>query len=88
MDNREREYDKNWWYKKMGVKPPTSEPHGTEDDIKSNLVPLKPKEWRLEGNLLIAETEHGTHAQTIPTNYILTGTDDDGLPIFKKVVLS
>ena len=76
------------FYRKHGKEPPKHFEHGSEEDIKANMVPLKPKEWRMEGNLLIAETEHGVHAQTIPTDYILAGTDNDGLPIFRKVVLS
>ena len=76
------------FYRKHGKEPPKHFEHGTEDDIKKNMVALRPNAWRMEGNKLIAETEHGTHVQTVPTDVILVGTGDDGLPIFKKVVLS
>lgn len=76
------------FYRKHGKEPPKHFEHGTEDDIRNNLIPLKPDKWRMEGNMLIAETEYGVHAQPIPTDYILAGTDDDNLPIFKKVILS
>jgi hypothetical protein len=76
------------FYRKHGKAPPKHFEHGTEDDIKDNMVLLKPKQWRMEGHTLIAETEHGTHVQNIPTDQILIGTDDDGLPVFRKVVLS
>jgi len=76
------------FYRKHGKQPPKHFPHGTEEDIKANMVLLKPKAWRMEGHTLIAETEHGVHAQTVPTDVICAGTDDAGLPIFQKVVLS
>lgn len=85
MSEQERIYA---FYKKHGKAQPEVHKHGTEEDIRANMVQLKPKAWRLEGNLLIAETEYGVHAQRIPTDVILAGTDDDSLPIFKKVVLS
>ena len=76
------------FYRKHGKEPPKSFSHGTEDDIKAGMQLLKRNSWRLEGNQLIGEFEDGKIAQTSPTDYILTGTGDDGLPIFRKVVLS
>jgi hypothetical protein len=72
-------------YQKEGKALPSHDPHGTDEDIRANLRPLKPNSWRLEGNVLIGDTDWGPLAQTIPTNYILTGTDDDGNPVFKKI---
>ena len=48
---------------------------------------LKPNSWKLEGNKLIGETEYGPLVQFIPTDRVLTGTDDNGLPIFKQIVI-
>jgi hypothetical protein len=76
------------FYRKHGKEPPKSFSHGTEAEIQENLQLLKPNSWRLEGNQLIGETELGPLVQTIPTDRILVGTDDDGLPVFRKVVLS
>lgn len=76
------------FYRKHGKEPPKHFEHGTEDDIKANMKLLKPSSWRLEGNKLIGETEMGPLVQTIPTDYIMTGVGDDGLPQFAKVVLS
>lgn len=76
------------FYRKHGKEPPKSFSHGTEEEIKEKMQLLKPNSWRLEGNQLIGETELGIVAQTIPTDYVLHGTDDDGLPILRKVVLS
>ncbi len=72
-------------FKNWGQPLPAREAHGTEDDIRANMKPLQPFNWRLKGNQLIADTEVGELSQTIPTDYILTGTDEQGLPVFKKV---
>lgn len=72
-------------YEKLGVKPPTTSPHGTEAEIKSNMIKMTPTKWRQEGNQLIGESELGVVAQTIPTDYILQGTDEKGLPILVKL---
>lgn len=73
------------YIRKLGAAPPVAIPHMTEEEIAQNMKPLKPNTWRLEGNKLIGETEMGPLVQFIPTDYILTGTDDKGLPILKKI---
>lgn len=73
------------WYEKYDLLPPTVDDHGTEEEIAKNLVPIKPHRWVLEGNKLIGYSERGTFAQYIPTGYILTGTDKEGMPILKKI---
>ena len=75
------------FYKKHGKAPPKHFEHGTEAEIQENMVRLRPGTWRLEGNQLIGQTEMGPLRQTIPTDVILVGTDDDGRPRFRKVVL-
>lgn len=75
------------WFHKVGKTPPSHQPHGTETDIAQNMHPIKPNSWRVEGNKLIGDTEVGQLVQNIPTNLICTGTDDDGLPVFKKIVV-
>jgi len=72
-------------FKEWGVPLPTRDAHGTEDDIRQNLKSVKPTNWRMEGNMLKADTELGELAQPLPTNLILTGTDDQGLPTFKQI---
>lgn len=79
--------DADYYRKVLGVEPPVATPHLTEDEIKQNMKPMLPGRWRAEGNQLIAETENGTHVQTIPTDQLLVGTDDKGMPIFKRIVL-
>lgn len=76
------------FYRKHGKEPPKVFKHGTEDEIKESMQRLRPSKWWLEGNELKGETSLGIVTQQIPTDMILTGTDDEGLPIFKKVVVS
>lgn len=71
--------------RKLQVPLPTTTGHGTEDDIEQNLKRLMPHSWVLEGNQLIGQTDMGKLVQTIPTDVILTGTDSNGLPEFKKI---
>lgn len=71
----------------LGITPAKVTPHGSDKDIRDYLAPEMPTIWRQEGNQLIGESEKGRFVQTIPTNYILTGADEKGLPTFKKVVL-
>lgn len=73
--------------RKLGVKPPESVVHGTEEELSKKLTQLKPNSWKLEGNKLIGETEMGRLVQTIPTDYICAGTDERGLPILQKIQL-
>lgn len=76
------------FYRKHGVLPPSVSQHGTEDEIREKLTPLKAHSWHLVGNQLIGQTDWGELVQTIPTTHILTGMDDRGLPIFRKVGIS
>lgn len=82
-ENQRKQYD-SW-----KVAQPVHEEHGIKDTFENplsdRLVGGNPRNWRLEGNQLHCETDFGPMGQTIPTNYILMGTDEKGLPIFKKV---
>lgn len=78
------------WFQRKGQAPPAHHEHTTDSfdqPISKKLKRLQTSNWRLEGNKLIADTEHGELVQYIPTDMICTGTDNDGLPILKKVVL-
>lgn len=70
-------------YKRWGVEPASHLEHEFDP---SQLIPMRATSWRMEGNMLIAETNHGVLAQAIPTDYICFGMDDQGLPILKKIV--
>lgn len=72
------------WFKRMGVAPPSTDVHGTPEEIRANLKQARTFNWRLEGNLLTADTDFGPLAQTIPTDMILVG-EEGGLPVFRKL---
>lgn len=73
------------WFDRMGKPRPTSDIHGTDDDVRSKLKMLECRNWRLEGNLLKCDTNMGPLVQSIPTSYICRGTGPDGLPILEKL---
>lgn len=79
--------DEDFFRKVLDAPPPTISEHGTEEDVRANMKQLLPSSWRLEGNQLVGMTEMGELRQTIPTDHILIGTDDKGLPIFHRIVL-
>lgn len=80
-DAQLKEFDK--WNKSR----PTNISHGiTSENINEHMRQLKPNSWHLRGNMLEGMTDMGMLKQTIPTNVILTGTDN-GLPIFQEVSL-
>lgn len=74
------------FFRKLGVPIPNSAAHGTDEDIRAKLKPMKFTTWRTEGNLLIGDGPAGKFVQKIPTDYICKGTDDKGLPILEKIV--
>ena len=78
-------YDHDWFVNQQ-LKPPEAIVHG-DSDIKSKLKPAKTWNWKLNGNQLSCETDLGPMSQTVPTDVILVGEDDRGLPILRKVVL-
>ena len=73
-------------YQRWGAEAPSHDEHGTIEDILERMEHASVTEWRMEGNELHAQTNHGPVVQTIPTDYILFGTDAEGLPVFKKVI--
>lgn len=75
------------WFVKNQLVPPESIAHGTEEDVREKLKPAKTWNWKLEGNQLSCETDLGPMTQTIPTDVILTGEDENGLPILQRIVL-
>lgn len=74
-------------FKQWQVPLPSRDAHGTPEDIRSNLKRLTPRNWRLKGNQLIADTDFGPLVNYIPTDYILDGVDEDNLPKLRKLVL-
>lgn len=75
------------WFDRIGKERPTHEPHGTAEEIRANLKRAVASSWRMEGNHLIAETQYGPLVQTVPTDVICHGMDDQGYPILVKLSL-
>lgn len=71
--------------RKLEIEPAKFNVHGTDDDIREHLKPLKTRNWRLEGNQLSCDTDMGPLTQTIPMGYICKGTDTNGQPILQKI---
>lgn len=83
MSPQELKDFENW-----AVPLPSRQSHGLSvDDIAGRVERLTPTNWRLEGNRLIADTPMGPLVNYIPVDYILTGTDDKGLPILQKIAI-
>lgn len=65
---------------------PTRDAHVTEDEVQSELgKKVQPTNWRMQGNKLMADVPGGVMVQYLPTDYILKGTDETGLPILVKI---
>lgn len=75
------------WFLKNDLAPPEVTAHGTDDEIREKLKPLKTWGWKLEGNQLSCHTDMGVLCQTIPTDYVLAGEDADGKPLLRKIEL-
>jgi hypothetical protein len=74
------------WFERHNLTPPSHTAHGvTPDNIHDKLVPLRAYSWRLEGNRLIARTNMGDLVNYIDPNYIMTGVDENNLPVFKRL---
>lgn len=73
------------WFLKNELTPPKTQPHGTDEDIRNNLKPAKMWGWKLVGNQLECETDLGKLVQTIPSDYILVGEDENNHPILRKI---
>ena len=72
-------------YEALGVEPPKHAEHGTDEDIRRLMVKAVPIRWFQRGNELVAETELGELVNFIPTNMMLTGVDENNLPILTRV---
>jgi hypothetical protein len=80
---------KDSWYERHGAKPPEHILHDvTPDDLPKKMRRLKATNWRQEGNKLIADTEMGPLINFLPTDVILDGVDNEGLPKFRKLDIS
>ena len=73
-------------YEALGVEAPSRDEHGTEDDIASRLSEKHLHDWRQRGATLFCvgcPWEHATEPRFL--NHILTGTDERGMPILRRI---
>lgn len=73
-------------YARWGVEAPSHDAHGTIEEIRERMERVKASKWYMEGNELVAETDHGPVRQRISTDYILVGVDKNNLPVLRKVI--
>ena len=77
--------DSDFYRKVLDSPPPSVSTHGTEDEVRDNLKPLKTWGWKLEGDQLSCETNMGKLVQKISPDYICLGDDPNGMPLLKKI---
>lgn len=68
-------------YAALGVEAPTVDIHQEPQLIKAK------GPWKQQGNHIYREGDEVRYASRIPPNYILKGTDEEGLPILQKIEL-
>lgn len=74
------------WFDKHGAARPAFSPHGTEKEVRENMVKAKPTQWKMEGpGKLVTDTELGKLVYFLKPDQICTGTDDEGKPIIAKI---
>jgi len=73
------------FFNKYKLTPPETVSHGTEDDISKKVTKLECRNWRLEGNRLIADTDMGPLVNIIPSNFIMTGVDNENMPVLEEI---
>lgn len=78
------------WYERHGVKPPEHIPHFSDEDLAKRMDEIrtgtKHGDWRQEGSKITCYRCPYNHSDSIPVDYLLMGTDKNGLPILKKIV--
>ena len=78
-------------FDKMGINRPSRDKHGEdswENPMSDKLLPGNPRNWRMQGNKLICDTDFGELVKFMPTDVILMGTDDNNRPILKNIYKS
>ena len=72
----------------MGKALPEHNEHGTVDDIRANMKPLKTSKWIMTApGRLECDTDLGRLVQFISPDYICGGTDENGHPLLTRINL-
>lgn len=81
------------WYDRHGVDRPAEFPHLTWEELEKKFEEIRANtkhgKWTQMGNRLTCNNCNPTHtSEPISPEYLLQGTDDQGLPILKKLDLT
>jgi hypothetical protein len=79
------------FYETRGAKPPERIPHLTEEEMEAKFEANRRRrncEYRQRGIDIFCINCPQRHGKLVSPHLRLTGTNDSGLPIFEKVVLS
>lgn len=81
------EYEEDAQFIRWGVKPPEHNPHLTEEerDEEFNKILRNHHVWRQKGNMIYCIACPFEHGNSVPSNILLTGTDEEGKPILLKL---
>lgn len=77
-------------FQKWKVKPPTSDEHGTEEEIAERIKSQFGAKhvWKQKGNYIFCNAHDGfEHGNRVATDDLLEGTDDKGQPQLTKLKL-
>lgn len=86
---RENKEPENW-FDRHGVDRPSHDPHLTEEELEKRFDEIKANTthgaWKQMGNRLTCNKCNPPHtSEPIPVDYLLQGTDENGLPILTKL---
>jgi hypothetical protein len=73
-------------YEALGVAPPESVPHGTEEDqVQARALGDHTCRWHQQGSDVFCEAGPHRHGKHYPPSHILTGTGPGGEPLFRII---
>lgn len=78
------------FYRRTGATPPSHDEHGTDDELEQRRITLSDHahKWYQKGGFIECDRGPFIHGIPVPsTNHILTGTDRQGLPVYKELTL-
>ena len=86
--------NKSWEinYEKLGLEPPEHIPFLTDEELEKEFAKIRKNtvhgDWKQQGNMITCYKCLTPHGDTIPTNFILEGTDKNGMPMLRKIQMS
>lgn len=79
--------NQNDFYEKLGAEGPSHEAHGTQEELDKAFENNRAKGhlWQQRGSFVVCTSCPFEHSFAIPTNKILKGTDEKGMPILGDI---